>query len=120
MAGGEDTSRDGDRAALYDPATGTWTATGTMGTPRLEHLVVPLLDGRVLVVGGGFDDQDDTSAEVYDPASGTWSATGSMLKPHTRFPATVLPDGTVLVGDADGAECTTPTAGPGRPPRRWS
>ena len=110
VAGSEDMS-DGDRAALYDPATGTWTATGTMGTPRLEHLAVTLLDGRVLVVGGAYDDQDDTSAEVYDPATGSWSATGSMLKPHTRFPATVLADGRVLVGDADGAELYDPDSG---------
>ena len=79
-----------------------------MGTPRLEHLVVPLLDGRVLVVGGGFDDQLDTSAEVYDPATRTWSATGSMLNAHTRFPATLLDDGRVLVGGAPPAQDLRP------------
>ncbi len=105
-------SNDHDRAALYDPATGTWTATGTMGTPRLEHIAVPLLDGRVLVVSGGTNsDWKDTSAELYDPATGTWSATGSMLRPHAGFPATLLDDGRVLVGDTDGAELYDPDSG---------
>ena len=67
-----------------------------MGTPRSGHTAVRLLDGRVLVAGGG--GENDTSAELYDPDSGTWSATGNMAKPHACFPATLLRDGKVLVG----------------------
>ena len=36
-----------------NPPAGAWIATGTMGTPRSGHTTVRLLDGRVLVVGGG-------------------------------------------------------------------
>ena len=82
------------------PPPGAWIATGATGTPREEHTAVRLLDGRVLVVGGGDDDQNDRTAELYDPNSGTWSATGSMVKPHARgFAATLLRDGKVLVGE---------------------
>jgi hypothetical protein len=88
-------------AVSANPPAGAWIATGTMGTPRLGHATVRLLDGRVLVVGGGFDDQDDTSAELYDPATGTWSATGTLSKPPQCFPATLLRDGKVLVGVQD-------------------
>jgi hypothetical protein len=105
----------GDAAELYDPDTGTWSATGTMGAPRFTQTAVRLLDGRVLVVGGGFDDTSDTSAELYDPESGTWSATGSMLKPPRSvtagFAPTLLRDGTVLVGSDDGAELYDPESG---------
>jgi Kelch motif len=101
---------------VTDPA-GVWIATGTMGTPRgetcssdgcsSEHVAVRLLDGRVLVVGGGPDVSDPATAELYDPASGTWSATGSMLRPQAGFPPTLLLDGKVLVGDVDDPDPAT-------------
>jgi Kelch motif protein len=96
----------------FPRSSGVWIATGTMGTPRYGHTAVRLLDGRVLVVGGGNGDETDLTAELYDPNSGTWSATGSMVRPHADgFPATLLRDGRVLVGNADDAEVYDPVSG---------
>ena len=85
-------------AELYDPISGTWSATGNMLKPHGGFPATLLRDGRVLV--GDVDDPaaDDaiSGAEVYDPASGTWTATGPMVEGGGGT-ATLLRDGKVLV-----------------------
>ncbi|MBN9685841.1 MULTISPECIES: Kelch repeat-containing protein [unclassified Corallococcus] len=87
-----------ETAEIYNPTSGTWSATGSMATPRFSHTATLLPNGKVLVAGGdGGDDTPLVTAELYDPASGTWSATGSMTAPRLGHTATLLPDGKVLV-----------------------
>lgn len=81
-------------AELYDPATGTWSATGSLSRPRSGHGAVLLKSGKVLVVGG---DATGLSAELYDPASGTWTTTGSLTAASAGYTATLLPSNQVLV-----------------------
>lgn len=47
-------------AALFDPSTFTWTATGSMNTSRFGQSLTVLLKGQALVAGG----------ETYDTAVG--------------------------------------------------
>jgi len=56
-------------AELYDPATGTWTETGSMATGRDLHTATLLPNGQVLVAGGSiFPGGTLRSAELYTPA----------------------------------------------------
>src|SRR5206468_1764466 len=84
-------------AELYDPATGSWSSTGSLGTEREFHTATLLHSGKVLVAGG-FNGSYLSSAELYDPATGLWSPTGSLVA-HARelHTATLLPSGKVLV-----------------------
>jgi uncharacterized repeat protein (TIGR01451 family) len=87
-------------AELYNPATGTWSATGPMNTARDGATATLMSDGEVLVAGGG--DNSLSSAELYDPSTGAWSPTGSLIDGRSDATATLLNDGEVLVAGGDG------------------
>lgn len=92
-------------AELYDPASGIWSATGSMAVARVGHQAVLLDNGKVLVAGGRAGSATRTaSAELFNPTTGTWSTTGSMAVARFRHTLTLLADGRVLVaGGASNA-----------------
>ena len=71
-------------AELYDPGTGSWSATGPMTFARVGASAVNLADGRVLVVGSSpfdvtkVDGRAYDTAEIYDPKTGRFSLAGSL------------------------------------------
>lgn len=87
---------------LYNAATGTWSITGTMKTPRAGQTATLLPDGQVLVTGGQDASGPLASAELYNPATGQWTHTGKMSASRVAHTATLLPDGQVLVAGGFG------------------
>ena len=90
-------------AELYNPTTGTFTATGSMVRARAGFGIALLANGQVVVAGGctAYDQNGcaatTTSAEVYNPATGHWTATGSLRGARFAVTATRLASGKVLV-----------------------
>jgi len=93
-------------AELYDPATGTWTLTGSLAFARHDFTVTLLPSGKVLAASGALDCGGILvgSAELYDPGTGTWASAGSLATARQFHTATLLPSGIVLVaGGLNGA-----------------
>jgi len=114
--GGADDMFDGSKptanADLYDPATGMFTATGSMKAVRTGAVAALLGNGKVLVAGGiGADEVTRlASAELYDPTTGTFAFTGSLHDARDVPVSAVLPSGKVLItggGNGSGSSLTS-------------
>jgi RHS repeat-associated protein len=69
VAGGYPSGTSAASAELYDAATGTWAATGSMAGGRWVHTATLLPNGKVLVAGGTNASDRLASAELYDRLS---------------------------------------------------
>jgi len=91
-------------AALWSPATESWTTMAAMSEPRLYHSTSLLLpDGRVLVAGGGRFGPDFPSAEIFSPPylfKGARPTIGSA-------PSVVAYNGHFSVGTPDAGQITS-------------
>jgi Carboxypeptidase regulatory-like domain/Kelch motif/Galactose oxidase, central domain len=84
-------------AELFDPATGSWTPTGSMGSARASHRTTQLATGNVLVIGGFSGITYLNTAEIYDSLAGAFSPVGNMNETRVAHTATRLADGRVLI-----------------------
>lgn len=112
---------------LYDPVTGTFSATGSMlagrGTchcgvakPGLSHpAAAKLVDGRVFIAGGQVQGNDPNGgppgdyADIYDPRTGTFGQTPPIPCNTTRTTVTALLDARALVICTAGAVIWDPS-----------
>jgi hypothetical protein len=96
---------------VYLPWSRTWLHASNMIQPRSDHGATALLDGRVFVTGGNYNNRLLRSSEIYDPATDEWKPAQPLPKPRTQFSIAALPDGTVLVagGFQDDGQMTTST-----------
>ena len=104
-------------AEIYNPYGLTWTAVGSMSTPRRLFGACTLANGKVLVAGGNAGSGDVQTAELFDPSTNAWSTTGSLAAAREDFSMTCLANGRVLVAGGSGpsgllnsAEIYDPTA----------
>jgi hypothetical protein len=65
-----------------------WLNLAPLNVARHSHTATLLLDGKVLLAGGGVTSVLTNSAELYDPATGKCQPTGFMTEPRRNATAT--------------------------------
>jgi WD40 repeat protein len=107
-------------AELYDPATGTFSFTGSLKTARSGNTATVLPNGTVLLAAGENDGANGGylgSAEIYDPSTGKFTFTGSLITARFLHTAHLLASGEVLIvagnyhGSLASAELYNPATG---------
>lgn len=109
-ATGSQTIRADVSAELFDPATQTWSAAGSLASPRFEHTATRLSDGRVVVVGGLGPVGEDgatgplATTEIYDPATDAFVRSTDLAEGRANHAAVLLGDNGVLVSGGVGGD----------------
>lgn len=93
-------------AEVFDPATGTFSAAGTMSHPRIAFAMTRLHDDKLLVMGGADDTTSLSSVDVFDPASASFAPTGSMIADRLYLSAATLGSGRVIAVGGKKANVT--------------
>jgi N-acetylneuraminic acid mutarotase len=98
-------------AELFDPASHSWKATGSLHVARGSMTATLLRNGQVLVAGGlNGANNPLRSAELYNPTTGTWRMTGMLNVGRDEHTATPLANGQVLVAGGENAASVSTTS----------
>lgn len=104
--------------ALFDPATGKWSALAMLPQAVAFAQVAELSVGDVLVAGGVADSGGapgggaaSKSVQLYDPTDGSWHAEAPLATATYGAAATLLADGRVLIAGGLSSSTTLSSSG---------
>ncbi|HXY51167.1 MAG TPA: kelch repeat-containing protein [Terriglobales bacterium] len=97
---------------IYNPASGSWTAVGSLATARYSHTASLLINNQVLVAGGdaGGCCSGLSSAELYNPSTQAWQAAPAMSTGRNYLAAAVLPGNTEALVSGGYSCCSSPNS----------
>lgn len=106
LAGG--TTGTTHTAELFDPASSGFSPTGGgMVHVRSGHCAAPLVNGKVLIAGGGDSNGNlFKTGELFDPMTQGFTPTGDLNQARTGATATLLPNGKVLIAGGQNSGST--------------
>jgi subtilase family serine protease len=85
-------------AEIFNPATNSFSATGSMSLGRNWHTATRLADGRVIVTGGDAMAGPTNTTEIYNPATGAFTVGPSMSAARRYHTATLVRGMLIVAG----------------------
>src|SRR3990170_2126880 len=84
-------------AELYDPASNSWTTTGSMSVARASFSLTKLAGGAVMAAGSYSNPGTTKTTEIFLPSNMTWANSQPMNHSRGGHGYAVLSNGTVFV-----------------------
>lgn len=87
-----------ENVEIYDPNTSLWASAPSMSQKRIGHTATLLEDGRVLIVGGTYNNSNGTaSVDLFDPVTEQWQANPPIKQGRSGHAAQMLPNGKIII-----------------------
>jgi hypothetical protein len=107
-AGGITNNNLVNSSEMFDPATNSWKATGSMQMARARFSLTPLPNGDLLAAGSQGPTATSPSCEVFHPETSTWQNSPQMNVSRGAQGYAVTSDGTTFViGGKSGGAATS-------------
>lgn len=85
-----------EHCEVFEEVSQKWNPISSLNIPRAYHTATRLIDGKILVTGGG-SLGNESSCEIYNPLTNSWSFTGKINVGRSYHSALLLSNGDVIV-----------------------
>jgi hypothetical protein len=108
VAGGQLSNKLVNSTEVFDPATNSWKAVGSMTTSRARFSLTPLPNGDLLAAGSQGPDGTTKSCEVFHPELSAWETSPQMnISRGAHGYAVVSGGATFVIGGRSGTTTTS-------------
>ena len=94
-------SIDETSVIAYNIKEKRWDSLPDISSPRWPEASAVVYNGKILIVGGGFNDEGILNIDIFDPEKNQWIKGPALAKPRAYHMSAVVGDTLYVIGGAD-------------------